>query len=205
MHPLDESVTIWCYRARMMSYVAVDLEATCWEGIRSPDMETIETGAVRLASSSGPATAEFTAFIRPVVQPRLNDFCRQLTSIRQEDVDGADFFPVVFRRLSAWIGSEPFAFCSWGGYDLNQLRHDCQRHGLTLPLTFERNHVNLKKEFARAFRVKSCGMARALETAGLPLEGTHHRGFDDARNIARLATLVMPRLEAERTRSAYVQ
>lgn len=43
-------------------------------------------------------------------------------------------------------------------------------------------------------RVKSCGMARALEIAGLPLEGTHHRGADDARNIARLAALVLPRL-----------
>ena len=48
-------------------------------------------------------------------------------------------------------------------------------------------------------------MARALEIAGLPLESTHHRGFDDARNIARSAILVLPRLEAERTRLASVQ
>jgi inhibitor of KinA sporulation pathway (predicted exonuclease) len=29
-------------------------------------------------------------------------------------------------------------------------------------------------------------MARALEVAGLPLEGRHHRGEDDAWNIAAL-------------------
>lgn len=33
---------------------------------------------------------------------------------------------------------------------------------------------------------KRPGMARALEIAGLPLEGRHHRGEDDAWNIAAL-------------------
>jgi inhibitor of KinA sporulation pathway (predicted exonuclease) len=29
-------------------------------------------------------------------------------------------------------------------------------------------------------------MAEALKFLGLPLDGTHHRGIDDARNIARI-------------------
>jgi len=33
---------------------------------------------------------------------------------------------------------------------------------------------------------KKQGMAGALKLCGLPLEGTHHRGIDDARNIARM-------------------
>lgn len=107
-------------------------------------------------------------------------------------------FPVVLWRFCVWIGAGPFTLCSWGSYDLNQLRRDCRRHGLQLPPTFERGHVNLRKEFARVFGVKSCGMVQALAHAGLPLEGTHHRGGDDARNIARLAALMLPRLEAER-------
>ena len=180
-----------------MRYIVVDLEATCWEGVRSPDMEIIEIGAVALAGVDGPGDGAFGAFVRPVVQPRLSEFCTALTSIRQEDVDGADYFPAVLRRLRTWIGSKPFRLCSWGNYDLNQLRNDCRRHHLQLPPTFERGHVNLKREFARVFRVKRCGMARALEMAGLSLQGTHHRGIDDARNIARLATLILPRLEVE--------
>ena len=46
--------------------------------------------------------------------------------------------------------------------------------------------MNVKKEFARAFGVRPCGMDKALRHAGLPLTGTHHRGLDDARNIAAL-------------------
>lgn len=38
--------------------------------------------------------------------------------------------------------------------------------------------------------MKLCGMARALEIAGIPLAGTHHRSKDDARNIAKLAMLI---------------
>ena len=182
-----------------MRYVVVDLEATCWKGGEQPreDLETIEIGAVLLAAPAGPVAAEFGAFVRPVVHPVLSEFCRQLTSIRQADVDAADPFPAVLRRWLTWIGPEPFTLCSWGLYDLNQLRHDSERHGLTLPPTFER-HLNLKKEFSRVFRVKAYGMARALEVAGLTLEGTHHRGADDARNIARLATRVLPHLETGR-------
>jgi len=34
-------------------------------------------------------------------------------------------------------------------------------------------------------------MARALEIAGLPLDGTHHRGIDDARNMAKLMPYIL--------------
>ncbi len=33
---------------------------------------------------------------------------------------------------------------------------------------------------------KKQGMAEALKLCGLKLEGAHHRGIDDARNIARM-------------------
>lgn len=38
---------------------------------------------------------------------------------------------------------------------------------------------------------KKLGMARALEIAGLPLDGTHHRGIDDARNMAKLMPYIL--------------
>lgn len=179
-----------------MRYIIVDLEATCWEYVRDFDrMEVIEIGAVELPAGDSPPTREFSRFIRPVAEPQLSDFCQRLTTIRQKDVDRADYFWAVFPAFLEWIGDEPFVLCSWGGYDLTQFRTDCGRHRLAFPASFER-HVNLKKEFARLLGVKQCGMERALAHAGLPLTGTHHRGIDDAWNIARLAVLVLPRLEA---------
>lgn len=179
-----------------MRYVIVDLEATCWETGTSPDrMEIIEIGAVLLESSAGPASREFASFVKPVASPRLSDFCRQLTSIRQEDVDAAGYFWEVFPRFVEWIGAEPFVLCSWGVYDLNQLRRDCDRHQLAFPPEFER-HINLKEQYSRLRGVRPTGMKGALAREGLALEGTHHRGMDDARNIARLAQIILPAVEA---------
>ncbi len=180
-----------------MRYVVVDLEATCWEeGADRARMETIEIGAVMLQTATGPAAGEFARFVKPVVEPILSGFCKRLTSITQEQVDAADIFRLVFPEFVYWIGAEDFALCSWGAYDLKQFRSDCLRHQIEFPPSFE-NHINLKNEFARTFKVRRCGMAKALRHAKIALEGTHHRGIDDARNIAKLAQLVLPRLEQE--------
>jgi 3'-5' exoribonuclease 1 len=174
--------------------IIVDVEATCWDGPRERDrdhMEIIEIGAVRLDEHLE-ILDEFDAFVRPVVEPTLSGFCTRLTSITQADVDDADLFSVAFPRFLDWIGDRAYRLCSWGFYDVAQFRLDCSRHGVAFPEPFETDHVNLKREFARRRGVPRCGMAEALAHLGLPLEGTHHRGIDDARNIARIARRLLP-------------
>ena len=179
-----------------MRYAIVDLEATCWD--KNPDglrMEIIEIGAVMLASATGPVVDEYTAFVRPAIETQLSEFCQQLTTISQDDVDSADGFPTVFPHFMQWIGEAPFTLCSWGGYDLDQFRADCEWHTLEFPATFE-SHVNLKKVFAKQRKIRQCGMARALKIMNIPLAGQHHRGIDDARNIAELAQIILPDYES---------
>jgi 3'-5' exoribonuclease 1 len=107
-----------------MHYIIVDLEATCWEkGTRPGRQETIEIGAVRLDTPAGPAPKEFVSFVRPLIRPILSEFCVQLTGIRQEDVDYAAPFPLVFERFLNWIGHRPFVLVSWGAYDLIPFRN----------------------------------------------------------------------------------
>ena len=178
-----------------MNYVIVDLEATCWESNQTRErMEIIEIGAVLMRSSSSEPSGEFAQFVKPIAEPTLSDFCKSLTSIRQEQVDEADYFYQVFPEFVEWIGGEPFKLCSWGAYDLNQFRTDCARHKLEFPETFNA-HINLKNKFTKAMNVERCGMTTALEILNIPLEGTHHRGIDDARNIAKIARVILPQIE----------
>lgn len=180
-----------------MHYVVVDLEATCWEDGQTPDrMEIIEIGAVSLPAASQAGEAEFQSFVRPVSEPLLSKFCRKLTSIDQASIDTADTFPIVFKRFLEWAGEEPFVLCSWGAYDLEQFRTDCRRHGMVFPSHLAK-HINLKAAYSRLFSIKRCGMAAALKQQKLPLTGTHHRGIDDARNIARLANIILPKWEQQ--------
>ncbi len=171
------------------SYVVIDVEATCDDGGRVPrnEMEIIEIGAVLVSGESHAPVDEFQSFVRPVRHPVLTPFCTGLTSITQADVEAAPGFPAVFERLARWIDARPapHVFCSWGDYDRTQFEQDCRFHGI--PYTLPQRHVNLKRAFsARLGTSRKFGMAGALAHAGLPLGGTHHRGIDDARNIARL-------------------
>lgn len=177
-----------------MRYVVVDLEASCWEAawVRHR-METIEIGAVRLDEALE-LDDEFASFVRPVVVPRLSTFCRQLTSITQEQVDAADTFPVVFARFLHWLGPGPYRLVTWGAFDLGQFRLDCQRHDMAFPEKLAVGHLNLKTAFTSWKRVKKIGMRQALDLLDLPHTGHQHRGIDDARNIARIAQAVLPHL-----------
>src|SRR5258708_1116962 len=127
-----------------MQYIICDLEATCWEKGTSPArMEIIEIGAVKLPSSQEPPIDEFARFVKPINDPILSAFCNQLTSIQQADVDLADRFDVVFPAFLEWIGTTTFVLCSWGAYDLRQLKTDCERYHLPFPASLDR-HINLK-------------------------------------------------------------
>lgn len=167
----------------------IDLEATCDEGdgIPADQMEIIEIGAV-WATAEGKVLDEFQSLVRPVVRPQLTPFCRQLVCIDQVEVDGADLFPTVAARLASFAQLHrdgEMTWGSWGQFDAKQLTRDCERHGAVHPLQGF-NHVNLKRRFAKARKIKEAGMARALQMVGLALDGAHHRGLDDARNIAKL-------------------
>lgn len=188
-------------------YLVLDLEATCDENHRIPREETeiIEIGAVLIESETLTQVAEMQTFVKPIRHPKLTPFCTELTTIRQEDVDQAPRFPVAMQRLKTLIGSHDALFCSWGNYDRNQLERDARRHSVRLPLG--REHWNLKAMFAKQFQNgRECGVDRALGHLGLRFQGTHHRGIDDARNIARILPYVLgvkePAQNAARQRRA---
>jgi len=167
-------------------YLVIDLEATCSEDGSIPREETeiIEIGAVLVDGRTLSPVREMQTFVRPIRHPRLLPFCTQLTTITQADVDRAPRFPAAVARLRDLDPRGEALFCSWGNYDRNQLQRDARRHGVRLPLG--RDHWNLKAAFARHHGVREMGVGQALRRLGLSFQGTHHRGIDDARNIARI-------------------
>lgn len=168
-------------------FLVVDLEATCELNDRNYGNETIEIGAVMVASN-GDVIGEFNEFIRPIKKPILTDFCKDLTSIQQSDVDGAEYFPQVWKKFCDWVSSydDNAVFCSWGYYDKNQLRNDCNLYDLSYDYPWFNRHISLKHQYVQITGKRKCGMAAALRSFKIPLDGTHHRGIDDARNIVKI-------------------
>lgn len=176
-------------------YLILDLEATCCdqETVKRREMEIIEIGAVMVEAQTLSGIDEFQTFVKPVRCPILTEFCKSLTSITQEQVDQAPEYEVAIALLKTWLSNYPNAvFGSWGDYDRNQFKRDSQFHQLPFPIAYP--HVNLKKLFTKTQRLpKRLSMADALQLAGIELEGTHHRGIDDARNIVKLLPFILGR------------
>jgi inhibitor of KinA sporulation pathway (predicted exonuclease) len=168
-------------------YLVIDFEATCCDRGTVPRhaMEIIEFGVV-MADAHFRVIDEFQSFVKPVRHPVLTPFCKQLTSIRQRDVDAAPTFTECVATFKSWLYRyHDFAFCSWGDYDHSQLQQDCDFHRIANPVSAP--HRNVKRLFSeRQGLKKKYGLAEAVARTGLPFSGTHHRGIDDARNIASL-------------------
>ena len=174
----------------------VDLEATCDEVEKSesprpltvvPDqMETIEIGLVVIDLESLEIIDEFQSFVRPLINPTLTDFCKQLTSIQQADVDGAGIYVEVGQELGAFIARYPnAAWASWGDYDERQLERDAGLAGC--PSLLEGlPHFNARKWHAGLYDDQPKSLKQTVESLGLVWRGTYHRGIDDARNVASI-------------------
>lgn len=170
-----------------MNFIVFDLEATCWKG-RPPSkvQEIIEIGAVRI-NRYGEVLGTFNRFVRPILSPNLSAFCQELTSIRQEDVDRADNFPEVVEDFQDWaeVFFEEYVFCSWGNFDRKMLVQDCLLHGLDHDWVDP--HINLKQQYHDIKRLRRRrGLHSAVEAEGFEFTGIHHRGIDDAENLAKI-------------------
>jgi len=175
-----------------MKLLVIDLEATCDEAghISRSSMEIIEIGGAVVSVPEYKILDTYQGYIKPVVNPKLSAFCKELTGIKQETVDAAPMFYDAISTYREWLDSlgKINSWASWGNYDKGQFEQDCNRHSADNPHA-ELKHLNLKNDFGKALGIRRCGMANAFAYLKHDMQGRHHSGLDDAINIARLFTL----------------
>ncbi|WP_159775138.1 3'-5' exonuclease [Streptomyces sp. HM190] len=168
----------------------IDVEATCWDGQPPPGSvnEIIEIGLAVVDVSARRRVSRNRILVRPV-RSAVSDFCTELTGLTQAEVDRGVAFAEACRILVEEYDAGQRPWASWGEYDRRQFERQSRADGVAYPFGFptERTHTNAKAVFTEAHGLRGKpGMAQALRIAGLPLEGRHHRGEDDAWNIAAL-------------------
>jgi inhibitor of KinA sporulation pathway (predicted exonuclease) len=174
--------------------LVIDVESTCWDG--PPPMgqvsEIIEIGLCTVDLASLERREKRSLMVRPQ-RSEIGPFCTELTSITPDMVVRAGVLEEACEILKREYYSHERLFASWGDYDRGQFQRNCQMYGLGYP--FGPTHLNVKSLFATALGMsRECGLDAACEKMGLPLEGVHHRGVDDAWNIAQLYCLLMKRI-----------
>ncbi|MBQ0963324.1 exonuclease domain-containing protein [Streptomyces sp. RK23] len=168
----------------------IDLEATCWDGQPPPGevSEIVEIGLAVVDLHARERVGRHRILVRPT-RSRVSAFCTELTGITQAEADGGVSLAVACDTLVREHGAGARPWASWGDYDRKQFVRQCAADGVPYPFGHpaERAHTNAKAVFTVAHGLRRRpGMAQALEIAGLPLTGRHHRGVDDAWNIAAL-------------------
>jgi inhibitor of KinA sporulation pathway (predicted exonuclease) len=173
--------------------IVVDLEATCWEGSPPPgqEQEIIEIGVCALDVATGRRSEKRSILVRPE-RSTVSPFCTRLTTLTQEQVEQGVSFTEAIETLRQEYRPAERTWASYGDYDRIKLQQQCEQRGVSYP--FGRTHLNIKNLLAISLNLPGeVGLDRAVEMLGLPLEGTHHRGDDDAWNIAAVLAVLLER------------
>jgi len=175
--------------------LVVDLEATCWQGPPPPgeESEVIEIGNAILHVGDLHVEPGPEILVRPT-RSRVSPFCTDLTSITQKMLDeqGLPLAEAIAALEAAHGGLRAVVWASYGNYDRRMLTAECERHGIEFPLSD--THLNVKRLVAlMAGWTHETGMLKAMKRLGLATTpgSTHHRGGDDAVEIARVLGLPM--------------
>ena len=177
--------------------LVVDVESTCWEGSPPPHQtsEIIEIGLCTLDRTTLTRTQKRSILVKPV-QSQISDFCTQLTTLTPDMFTNARSLAEAVNTLKSEYRSKERLWASWGDYDRRQFEKVCQAQNLSYP--FGVGHLNVKTLFAAAVgSQRELGLGEAFSHLGLTMEGTHHRGHDDAWNIAEILCRLLKSMRSE--------
>ena len=178
--------------------LVIDVESTCWQDTPpvGQESEIIEIGVCTVDVASGKRLERESILVKPE-RSKVSEFCTQLTTLTQEQVDKGISFAAACAILKKKYFSQQRVWASYGDYDRRQFERQCYSGKISYP--FGSRHINIKTLFAIIHALPyEVGMAEALELLNLPLEGTHHRGEDDAWNITNILSELLLKTRAKK-------
>jgi inhibitor of KinA sporulation pathway (predicted exonuclease) len=182
----------------------LDFEATCCDFnttgkellFSKNEMEIIEFPSILLKLENGKVqyVDTFREYIKPVIHPKLTDFCTNLTKIQQRTVDESDILENVYKRHYIWlienINDGQVFFVTAGDWDLvTQLPRECELKNIDVHDVYKRV-LNIKDPYRKIHPNGKCGMMAMLEKLKIAHVGIHHSGLDDCKNIANIFTFL---------------
>lgn len=171
--------------------LVVDVESTCWLDGPPPGQESeiIEIGICLLDVASGKRELKRSILVRPE-HSNVSRFCTELTTLTQAHVStGVSFAHACTILKNEYVSGER-VWASYGDYDRRQFGRQCRARGIPYP--FGPSHINVKNLFALSWALPhEVNLVQALKLQGWELEGTYHRGDDDAWNIARILGVLL--------------
>lgn len=161
-------------------YLFIDFEFSMPEEKRSRSFipEIIEVGLVSVVHEEVYDT--FATYVKPELNPKLTDRCKQFLNITQEQVDHG----ISLNELVMWLNeyqtlASSTTVVTWGNQDMRVLHQNCKHQNITFP--FRKRERDLSLEYKRFFGDRNqTGLWKAIQEYGADGVGNHHRALDDA-------------------------
>jgi inhibitor of KinA sporulation pathway (predicted exonuclease) len=196
----------------------LDFEANCTDD-NSRDHEICEFPCVLIDSTTGESLAEFRTYVKGVRIPRISSFINQLTGITDTDIATGVPWAYAVKLFDEWcqthkVHSGNTVVVTCGDWDLKTM----YPRQLGITKTHQLIPQRVKQLFSKWTNVKIVyanhqgytrlyGMDTMLQDAGLTLDGRHHCGIDDCRNIAKICKYLIKAGKSEELQAGdrYIQ
>lgn len=170
------------------SILVIDVEATCWDDGRvdnhpSRRNEIIEIGIAEIGLKSKKIERTESIIVKPNTST-ISPFCTKLTTLTPEFVEekGVSYWAALDILDNKYKAYQQI-FASWGDYDRKAFERNCAWCETSYP--FGNMHLNVKALFLAKYGYTG-GQQKCGNDLGIKMEGTAHRGIDDAVNIAKI-------------------
>ncbi|KAL1925311.1 uncharacterized protein VTP21DRAFT_194 [Calcarisporiella thermophila] len=176
-------------------YLFFDVEATC-EKTGSFDFpnEIIEFPVILVEAKGFSIVEEFHSYVKPSMNPKLSEFCIELTGIQQSSVDQSPLFPEVLIKFQDFLARHSLfrenraVFVTDGPWDIRDfITKQCKHSSIPRPTYFSESFVNLRLLFSDFYGCKERNIPRMLKRWDVEFNGKLHSGLDDSRNLTEIA------------------
>ena len=165
----------------LRALVIFDIEATCDPSLPKHKREIIEIGAVKILD--GKVIDSFQCFVKPRKNVILTDYCKNLTHIKQKDINNALDPKSALTQFFQWADNAVLA--SWGEFDNDIVGREM--HKTKLEKQFNLAFVNLKKAYLAAFKLPTkYSLIDCMRRERIKFDGEQHRAYNDAYNTYQL-------------------
>ncbi|XP_061372449.1 uncharacterized protein LOC133314918 [Gastrolobium bilobum] len=152
-------------------FVVIDFEAICDKDKIPHPQEIIEFPSVIVSGVTGQIETYFRTFVRPTHNQILTYFCKDLTDIQQNQVDGGVTLFEALLMHDEWleisgIKNSDFVVVTWSNCDCEvMIESECKFKKIPKTAYFNR-WINLRVPFHEVFGDMRCNLKKAVEIMG---------------------------------------
>ena len=181
--------------------ICLDLEYTCWENSVQDDWpdpkfpaEILQVGMVGFDLIQGQCLNKFSAYVQPIINPRMSDYCVNLLQISQDIIDNSPALPEVIDQISSFVSDyrhDSTLVCAYGP-DCKKFADDAARHDRESPFK-PFACLNLAQEAGKVLgrTIKLPQREHIKQHFQLSSSSNRHDALDDALDVKILFDALM--------------